>query len=112
MCIRDRFSVESRNYSFDKDRKALSSFIDLSARSLSIDISIGAISLTSLIGIDVANAPDKYNFQIIKFKQARKHKKKRINKKWIKRYGYKQILVDCKGWKLKTHTDGTYEFVK
>ena len=106
------FSVESRNYSFDKDRKALSSFIDLSARSLSIDISIGAISLTSLIGIDVANAPDKYNFQIIKFQQARKPKKKRINKKWIKRYGYKQILVDCKGWKLKTHTDGTYEFVK
>ena len=120
------FSVESRNYSFDKDRKALSSFIDLSARSLSIDIFIGAISLTSLIGIDVANAPDKYNFQIIirryaatmnpirtlKIKQARKHKKKRINKKWIKRYGYKQILVDSKGWKLKTHTDGYYEFVK
>ena len=104
-------SVESRN-SFDKDRKALRSFIDLSARSLSINISIGAMSLTSLIGIDVANAPDKYNFQIIKFKQARKHKKKRINKKWIKRYGYKQILVDCKGWKLETHTDGTYEFVK
>lgn len=71
-------SVESRNYSFDQDRKALNSFIDLSARSLSIDISIGAISLTSLIGIDVANAPDKYNFQIIKVKQARKHKKKRI----------------------------------
>ena len=106
------FSVESRNYSFDKDRKALSSFIDLSARSLSIDIFIGAISLTSLIGIDVANAPDKYNFQSIKVKQARKHKKKRINKKWIKRYGYKQILVDSKGWKLKTHTDGYYEFVK
>ena len=105
------FSVESRNYSFDKDRKALSSFIDLSARSLSIDIFIGAISLTSLIGIDVANAPDKYNFQLIKVKQARKHKKNRINKKWIKRYGYKQILVDSKGWKLKTHTDGYYEFV-
>lgn len=25
-------------------------------------------------------------------KQARKHKKKRINKKWLKRYGYKLIL--------------------
>lgn len=105
-------SVESKNYSFDKERKALRSFIDLSARTLSIDISIGAMNLTSLIGIDVSNAPDKYNFQIIKVKQARKHKKKRINKKWIKRYGYKQILVDCKGWKLETHTDGYYEFVK
>jgi len=106
------FSVESSNYSFDKDRKALNSFIDLSACSLSIDISIDAISLISLIGVDVSNAPDKYNFQIMKVKQARKHKKKRINKKWIKRYGYKQILVDSKGWKLKTHTDGSYEFVK
>lgn len=105
-------SVESRNYSFDKERKALNSFIDLSARTLSIDVSIGAMSLISLIDVDVSNAPDKYNFQIMKVKQARKHKKKRINKKWIKRYGYKQILVDCKGWKLKTHTDGTYEFVK
>lgn len=25
--------------------------------------------------------------------QARKHKKKRINKKWLKRYGYKEISV-------------------
>lgn len=64
------------------------------------------------LGVDISNAPDKCNFQIIKVKQTRKHKKKRINKKWIKRYGYKQILVDCKGWKLKTHTDETYEFVK
>lgn len=106
------FSVESRNYSFDKERKTLNSFIDLSARTLSIDVSIGAMSLISLIDVDVSNAPDKYNFQIMKVKQARKHKKKRINKKWIKRYGYKQILVDSKGWKLKTHTDGYYEFVK
>lgn len=105
-------SVESKSYSFDKERKALNSFIDISARTLSIDVSIGAMSLISLMGLDVSNAPDKYNFQIMKVKQARKHKKKRINKKWIKRYRYEQILVDCKGWKLKTHTDGTYEFVK
>lgn len=105
-------SVESKSYSFDKERKALNSFIDLSARTLSIDVSIGVMSLISLMGLDVSNAPDKYNFQIMKVKQARKHKKKRINKKWIKRYRYEQILVDCKGWKLKTHTDGTYEFVK
>lgn len=105
-------SVESKNHSFDKERKALRSFIDLSAHTLSIDVSIGAMSLISLIGVDVSNVPDKYNFQIMKVKQTRKHKKKRINKKWIKRYGYKQILVDSKGWKLKTHTNGYYEFVK
>lgn len=27
-----------------------------------------------------------------KFKQIRKHKKKRINKKWIKKYGLKEVL--------------------
>ena len=57
-------SVESRNYSFDKERKALNSFIDLSARTLSIDVSIGAMSLISLIDVDVSNAPDKYNFRL------------------------------------------------
>ena len=42
-------SVESKSYSFDKERKALNSFIDLSARTLSIDVSIGAMSLISLM---------------------------------------------------------------
>ena len=45
-------------------------------------------------------------------KQARTHKKKRINKKWLKRYGYKQISVESKGWKMKADTDGNVEFIK
>lgn len=44
--------------------------------------------------------------------QIRKHKKKRINKKWAKRYGYKLVTKTTKGWKLKTYTDGSFEFVK
>ena len=38
--------------------------------------------------------------------------KKRINKKWIKRYGYKKVIVNSKGWNVKTYTDGTVEFVE
>ena len=44
-----------------------------------------------ILGIDIANMPDAYDIQFIKFVQARKHKKRRINKKWLKRYGYKEI---------------------
>lgn len=31
------------------------------------------------------------NCYLTKSEQARKHRKKRINKKWLKRYGYRQV---------------------
>lgn len=65
-----------------------------------------------MLGIDIANMPDAYDIQFIKFVQAHKHKKRRINKKWLKRYGYKQITVESKGWKMKTDTNGNVEFIK
>ena len=68
--------------------------------------------LHKVLGVDVSNMPDAYDIQFIKFVQARKHKKKRINKKWLKRYGYKQMIVESKGWKVKTDTDGNVEFIK
>lgn len=45
--------------------------------------------------------------------QKRRHKKKRINKKWAKKYGYKMIPVVMKGWKIETSCeDNTFTFVK
>ena len=35
-----------------------------------------------ILGIDIANMPDSYDIQFIKFVQARKHKKRRINKRF------------------------------
>ena len=35
---------------------------------------------------------------IAKDVQARKHRKKRINKKWLKRYGYKAVPDDTKAY--------------
>lgn len=42
--------------------------------------------------------------------QARKHKKKRINKKWRKRYGFKEKQICIPRVKLESCTDGDYVF--
>lgn len=42
--------------------------------------------------------------------QARKHKKKRINKKWRKRYGFKEKEICIPGVKLESCIDGDYVF--
>lgn len=57
--------------------------------------------------------PEMFDIEYTKIVQARKHRKKRINKKWLKKYGYKQVKVRSKGWKIRTYADdGTWEFVK
>ena len=70
------------------------------------------VDTNKVLGLDIAQMPDSYDIQYVKMIQARKHRKKRINKKWLKRYGYKKVIVNSKGWNVKTHTDGTVEFVK
>ena len=70
------------------------------------------VDTNKILGLDIAQMPDYYDIQYVKIVQARKHKKKRINKKWIKRYGYKKVIVNSKGWNVKTYTDGTVEFMK
>ena len=72
----------------------------------------GKVDINKILGLDIAQMPDSYDVQYIKIIQARKHKKKRINKKWLKRYGYKKVIVNSEGWNVITHTDGTVEFVK
>lgn len=69
-------------------------------------------TLFKVLGVDISKTPDAYKIQVTKPVQRRKHKKKRINKKWLKKYGYK-ILVDFRdGWHIKSYADGHYEFVK
>ena len=73
---------------------------------------INTEELYKILGVDTSNMPDAYDIQFTEIVQVRKHKKKRINKKWAKRYGYKQVVVDSKGWKIKNNTDGSIELVK
>ena len=100
-------TTEERN-DYERSRKFLSADYTLTFDSKTDNSG----ELKKIFGVDMSNLPDAYDIQFVKIIQARKHRKKRINKKWLKRYGVKQIHVSSKGWKLQTHTDGTYEFVK
>lgn len=100
-------TTEERN-DYEQSRKFLSADYTLTFDSKTDNSG----ELKKIFGVDMSNLPDAYDVQFVKIMQARKHRKKRINKKWLKRYGVKQIHVSSKGWKLQTHTDGTYEFVK
>lgn len=66
----------------------------------------------NIFGIDMSKKPDAYDIVYSYAVQVRKHKKKRINKKWAKKYGYKIVHKISKGWVLAYHEDGTFEFVK
>lgn len=77
------------------------------------NVQINDMNLLSEFGVDKSKLPDAYNVEYVQFVQARKHKKRRINKKWLKKYGCKQVLCKLKGWKLQSfNDDGTFMFVK
>lgn len=79
---------------------------------LSFTSTIEKKTLFKVLGVDISKTPDAYKISFTKPVQRRKHKKKRINKKWLKKYGYK-ILVDFRDvWHIKSYADGHYEFVK
>ena len=60
----------------------------------------------------VEKMTNKYDIDYSVYVQVRRHKKKRINKKWAKRYGYKCVTRTTKGWNLKTYGDGSFNFLK
>lgn len=97
-----------------KDAKNILSFNHDPSYTITFDINepINTEELYKALGVDTSNMPDAYDIQYVKIVQVRKHKKRRINKKWAKRYGYKQVVVDSKGWKIKNNTDGSIELVK
>lgn len=62
------------------------------------------------LGYDLSNAPDLYDITYTKFTQARKHKKKRINKKWMKKYGMKSSRELLKGCRIDINPDAEKRF--
>lgn len=64
------------------------------------------------LGIDLCTMPDAYTIQVLRIRHKRHHKKKRINKKWLKKYGYCSTYSEVKGWKMQTYVDGRVEFIK
>lgn len=67
---------------------------------------------TSLLKKLTKPLPEAYDIEMQIPVQRRKHKKKRINKKWAKRYGYVMKSIFTKGWKIHTETNGNTEFIK
>lgn len=101
-------SLES-NEKFKTNTKYMMSPHSSQEFELSLDKSV---DINTLLGMDVSHFPDKYAISTVHLVQARKHKKKRINKKWAKRYGYRQVVRRSEGWELHTNTDGSFEFKK
>ena len=69
--------------------------------SFECDTILNPNAIRKLLGVDLACGPDisaslSFSGEGIKRVQIRKHRKKRINKKWAKRYGYKTVLTDVK----------------
>lgn len=69
-------------------------------------------AIRKIFELDIPRQTDICDIQCEKFIQARTHKKRRINKKWAKRYGYKRITIIMQGWHVKMDTDGIIEFMK
>jgi len=94
----DRYSIFTgnlTNISFDSTEipEHISSvqIVDLSSTELSFECDVDMNLLKSVIGIDFAQGTDmscSMEFRNPYQVQKRRHKKKRINKKWAKRYGY------------------------
>lgn len=97
---------------YDKENQKFNSKILCSDYEMTFNCDTTNVNLDVLLGIDKANKPDAYDIVYVKLVQCRIHKKKRINKKWAKKYGYKQVNVTSKGWHLNTCTDGSFEFKK
>lgn len=49
-------------------------------------------------------------YDTVRIEQIRKHKKRRINKKWAKRYGYREVSYKCRIANARLSVDNTIEF--
>ena len=62
--------------------------------------------------LGIGNPTSTFSIQYTKLVQAKKHRKWRTNKKWLKRYGYKEVVVESDGWNVKESDEGTAIFEK
>jgi hypothetical protein len=97
---------------YDEEDHKFKSKLLCSDYEMTFNCDTSSLDVEKLFGVDMATKPDAYDITYIKIVPCRTHKKKRINKKWLKRYGYKQVRVTSKGWQLNTYIDGSFEFKK
>ena len=78
----------------------------------SADCEINDGLLQKLLGCDLSQLGDMYDIQYDRLVRVRRHKKKRIDKKWEKRYGYKLEHITLKGYKVEFNADGSVTLIK
>ena len=61
--------------------------------------------IQKICGCDIAQKNDNWTLTQVKYEQIRRHKKKRINKKWAKKYGYRQIYSSLGNFNLSKQDD-------
>ena len=49
----------------------------------------------------MARNSDNWSMSFIKQEQIRRHRKKRINKKWAKKYGYRDVVIPLGNFKVE-----------
>lgn len=79
---------------------------------INMETSVDTETLYKMLGLDKAIFPNMYDVEFVQYVQKRKHKKKRINKKWLKKYGYETVMKKAKGWHMNVDTDGNVELIK
>ena len=97
---------------YDAESHKFNALLTASDFEMTVNINTSINDIYKVLGIDSVAKPDAYDINFVKFIQCRTHKRKRINKKFAKLYGYKPITVTSKRWQLNTYTDGTFEFKK
>ena len=82
----DTSSPEAESFIFDNDRT-------IEFEGTDID--------TKFLVVDISESNPKFTIEYPRIRQIRKHKKKRINKKWLKRYGIKKEVIKIDNIEIK-----------
>lgn len=79
-----------------------------------INFQVDNVSVNKEVFNKLCDAPkkSKFNLEYKKMVQCRKHRKKRINKKWAKRYGYKPITVKLRDVEIKFVDEYTFNILE
>lgn len=65
-----------------------------------------------LCGVKNGKFESDFSISYCSYVQTRKHRKKRINKKWLKRYGCKEVIKELPGWKVESYDGRSFTFVR
>lgn len=79
---------------------------------LNLSSNLATDDIQKLFGIGPTHNSDGYDVTYSYLVPRRKHKKRRINKKWLKRYGTEQKFITLKGCEVTRNSDedGVIEF--